>query len=88
VKGLPFVESPLQVLGRSYNQIERKRSIQFDVDLRCFAEFAPRRQDNQQIDIAIRVRFSVSIRPKQDDLVRLEVLGDLTCVLRIADIGT
>jgi len=47
-------------------------------DSHGLADLIARRHDDEQIHVAVLVWFAISVRTKQDDLVRLKALRDLS----------
>jgi hypothetical protein len=54
-----------------------KRPVQCQADTDFLIDDIVRRHDDQQIDVALRVRLAVGIGAEQDDLVRVESFGNL-----------
>ena len=70
-----------QHLGRANQKVERERCREGHPNFHGLADRIPSGHDHQQVDIAVRVRSAVGIRTKQDDLVRVKLLGDPMCEL-------
>ncbi len=45
---------------------------------KCLIQLVLCRHNHKNIDVAVGVRPSIGVRAKQNDLVRLELLGDIT----------
>jgi hypothetical protein len=55
----------------------REQTLESRADPDRLIDHIVRRHDDQQIDVALRVRLAVGIGAEQDDLVRVEPFGNL-----------
>ena len=64
---------------RSSNEnVQRKRSVDGHADLDRLIELIAARHDDENIDVAVRVRPAVGMRTKQDDFLGIKPLRQLT----------
>lgn len=62
---------------RSANlDVQWERSLDRQSDIVRLIELVATRHDHEDIDLAVGVRFAVGVRAEEDDLVRIEPLGD------------
>ena len=73
---LPFAQAPFQIRRRAHDQVHRERRRHRQSNADRLIMLVARRHNNQDIDIAIRVRRAISIRTKQNDLVRSKLRSD------------
>ena len=67
----------MQVLRGSHNQAQRKRGGDRPANANGLRVLMPGRHDDQNVHVAVRVRRPVRMRAEEDDLLRMEALGDL-----------
>ncbi len=72
-----FLKAPSEPLRSADNDIQRKGSFHGQADPDGLIEFVAGGHDNQDVHVAVGVGRAVGIGAEQDDLVRLEALGDL-----------
>lgn len=77
VEGLPLGEPPRQALRGANNQVHGKWRVDSPPDTSGLVMLVARRHDDQNIDVAVRVRRALGMRAEKNDPVRLESLGDL-----------
>lgn len=77
MEGIPFGNSPLQLVGRTNKDIEREGGQECRMDLMRLVELVFGRHDDEDIHIAVSVRRSVRVRSKQDDFLRMKSLSNL-----------
>lgn len=66
--------------GRCTNEeIHRELPGHLASNLERQIDLIPGRHDDQEVNVAVGMRSAVGVRAEQDDLVWLEVLGDLAC---------
>ena len=75
---ISFLQPPTKILRSPHKNVQRKRTVHGAGNPARFADLIPSRHYDEQIDIAVPVRFSVSIRSEQDDFVGLEFVGNFT----------
>jgi hypothetical protein len=58
--------------------VERERTLERQIDADGLIDGIPRGHDNQQIDVALRVRLAIGVGAKQKDSVGMKTFGNLT----------
>ena len=59
--------------------MQRKQRLRREVNLRRLIQLIPSRHHHENVHVAVVVRLSISVRTKQDDLVRMKTFGNLPC---------
>lgn len=76
-KQVTFLQAPGYVLGCANDEVEGKLRVNDPVDPYRLIDLIPRRHNDENVHVAVVVRRTISVRPEQDDLFRLETLGHL-----------
>jgi hypothetical protein len=78
VKEFALLQSPLDFTWLTDEEIHWEGSGRCHTNLEGLVVLIPAGHDHQDIYVAVGVRRAVSVGAEQNDLVRMEVLGQLT----------
>jgi hypothetical protein len=67
-----FVQPPLHLVRRPHDKVQRKRRVNGQLDARRHSELAARRQDDEDVHVAVVVRSAISVGAEKDDLLGME----------------
>src|SRR5207248_1093545 len=76
-KPIVLPQSTLDLFRGAHDQVQRESPLERPKDTNGLRVTVAGRHNHQQIDVALVVRRPVGIRAEEDDLLRLEALGDL-----------
>jgi hypothetical protein len=77
VEQVALREAPFHRRWGTDEEIHRELSGYQASNLHRLIQLIPRRHNDQDVDVAVRVGRAISVRAKQDDLLRLKPLGNL-----------